>query len=134
MGQLIRPWLNWFLNVHNVRKKIHQLKRCISDKISHLNSVTESSNSKRRKFYFLIFVIGNVVEKERKEMSKTALFTIFDLKITLLCNYCTKKQKSDQKVLNKKKIKMLFFLSLWKRPRLAQNFFAKFELPSGVSI
>jgi len=74
-----------------------------------LNSVTESSNSKRRKFYFLIFVIGNVVEKESKEMSKTALFTIFDLKITLLCNYCTKKQKSDQKVLNKKKIKMLFF-------------------------
>jgi len=45
-------------------------KKCISDKISHTNSVTESSNSKRRKFYFLIFVIGNVVEKESKGCKK----------------------------------------------------------------
>ena len=55
-------------------------KKCISDKISHTNSVTESSKSKRRKFYFLIFVIGNVVEKESKGCKKNSVIHNFWLK------------------------------------------------------
>ena len=59
-----------------------------------MNSVTESSNSKRRKFYFLIFVIGNVVEKESKGCKKNQRYSQFLIEKLHFCVITVQRNKN----------------------------------------